>query len=266
MIFPGTPQSLPQLPPPPQLPQLMPPPQLPQLMPPPPGAPVNISFDNMFGSMLENMLMPREYGFKTNSYAVDMLDDDVMDSLPPAEQNKYLEKKLKPQIEKELKDIEFDNEGDYIKFSKDVVSSKTAKSQGTRHANKLWPFDNEYKDNENYKANYISRLQEIISQDSINTRNGNKTNTKENKEKAKELLKAIGVKPEYVPPPPTIAEIPSAKSTPQLVATKPPPPPTIADHHHLLLHHQQQQQPQQNQQNQQQQHHQNQHHQEEKHI
>ena len=63
MMFPGTPQSLPQLTPPPQLPQLMPPPPLPQLMP-PPQQPVNISFDNMFGSMLENALMPREYGFK----------------------------------------------------------------------------------------------------------------------------------------------------------------------------------------------------------
>ena len=46
----------------------------------------------------------------------------------------------------------------------------------------------------------------MVSQDSMNTRNGNKTNTKENKEKAKELLKTIGIKPEYVSPP-TIAEI-----------------------------------------------------------
>ncbi len=34
MIFPGTPQSLPQLPPPPPLPQLPLPPPLPQIMPP----------------------------------------------------------------------------------------------------------------------------------------------------------------------------------------------------------------------------------------
>ena len=68
MIFPGTPQSLPQLMPPPPLPQLMPPPPLPQLMA-PPQQPVNISFDNMFGNMLENALMPREYGFKPTSYS-----------------------------------------------------------------------------------------------------------------------------------------------------------------------------------------------------
>ena len=93
MIFPGTPQSLPQLPPPPQLPQLMPPPQ----------QPVNISFDNMFGSMLENALMPREYGFKQNSYAIDMLDDDIIDALPQEQQDKYIKTKLAPQVEKEMK-------------------------------------------------------------------------------------------------------------------------------------------------------------------
>ena len=67
MFFPGTPQSLPQLPPPPPLPQLMPPPELKQLMPPPP--PVNISFDNMFGNMMDS-LMPREFGFKKLSYDI----------------------------------------------------------------------------------------------------------------------------------------------------------------------------------------------------
>ena len=111
MIFPGTPQSLPQLPPPPPLPQLMPPPPLPLLMPPPPGAPVDISFDNMFGGMLD-MMMPREYGFKQNSYAVDMLDEDVMNALPQDQQDLYIENKLAPQIEKEMKDLKFANEED----------------------------------------------------------------------------------------------------------------------------------------------------------
>ena len=209
MIFPGTPQSLPQLPPPPPLPQLPPPPQPPLLMPPPPGAPVNISFDNMFGSMLENIMMPREYGFKQNSYAVENIDDDIMDALPQVQQNKYIENKLTPQIEKEMKGIEFDNDDDKIKISKEIVSNKTAKEWGTKHANKLQPYDEaRYKDNEYYKDNYIARLQEIISQDSIKTRTGNKEYTKENKAKARELLKAIGITSGYVAPPPTIAEIP----------------------------------------------------------
>ena len=147
MIFPGTPQSLPQLMPPPLLPQLMPPPPLPQLMA-PPQAPVNISFDNMFGSMLDNMMMPREYGFKQNSYAVDMLDDDIMDSLPPNQQDKYIENKLTPQIEKEMKGIEFADDADKKKVTKQVVSVKTAKEWGTKHANKLLPYDDtRYKDN-----------------------------------------------------------------------------------------------------------------------
>ncbi len=63
MIFPGVPQSLPQLTPPPQPPRLTQPP-LPQIKG-PQQPPINISFDNMFGSMLENMMMPREYGYKS---------------------------------------------------------------------------------------------------------------------------------------------------------------------------------------------------------
>ena len=75
-----------------------------------------------------------------------------------------------------------------------IKSIKTAKEYGTKNANKLLPFDTKYNDNEYYKQNYVSRLQEIINQDSIKTRGGTKTNTIENKEKAKELLKAIGIK------------------------------------------------------------------------
>ena len=111
MIFPGVPQSLPQLTPPPQLPQLTAPPTQPQL---PAPQPFTFSLDNKFGSMLENILMPREYGFKTNSYAVpvDILDDEIMDALPKAQQDQYIEKKVAPQIEEQIKDIEFDNEED----------------------------------------------------------------------------------------------------------------------------------------------------------
>ena len=112
MIFPGVPQSLPQLTPPPQLPQLTAPPTQPQL---PAPQPFTFSLDNKFGSMLENILMPREYGFKTNSYAVDILDDDIIDSLPKAQQDQYIEKKVAPQIEEQIKDIEFDNAEDKLK-------------------------------------------------------------------------------------------------------------------------------------------------------
>ena len=198
MIFPGVPQSLPQLTPPPQFPQLPAPPQ-PQ--------PFTFSLDNKFGSMLENIMMPREYGFKPNSYAVEMLDDDIIDALPKAQQDQYIEKKVAPQIEEQMKDIEFDNEADKLKVYKQAVSNKTAKEWGTRHANSLKPFDTKYKDNEYYKQNYVSRLQEIINQDSMKTRAGTKTITIENKDKAKDLLKTMGIKPEfkvavpvYVPP------------------------------------------------------------------
>ena len=82
MMFPGVPQSLPQLTPPPYFPQLTAPPTQPQ--------PFTFSLDNKFGSMLENILMPREYGFKTNSYEVDILDDDIIDALPKAQQDQYI--------------------------------------------------------------------------------------------------------------------------------------------------------------------------------
>ncbi len=90
MIFPEVPQSLPQLTAPPQLPQLpAPPPPPPQL----PAPPVNFNFDGSFGKMLENTMMPRETGSKSQSYATE-LDDAVMDALPPPQQDKYIGKKL----------------------------------------------------------------------------------------------------------------------------------------------------------------------------
>ena len=49
--------------------------------------------------------MPREYGYKPNSYEVEMLDDDIMDALPKAQQDQYIEKKVAPQIEEQMKDI-----------------------------------------------------------------------------------------------------------------------------------------------------------------
>jgi hypothetical protein len=107
IIFPGVPQSLPQLTPPPQLPQITAPPVLPQITA-PPQPPINISFDNMFGglnSMMMDSMTPREYGFKSNSYTIESLDDDIMDALPMAEKDRYIENKMKPQIEKEIKDI-----------------------------------------------------------------------------------------------------------------------------------------------------------------
>ncbi len=88
IIFPGVPQSLPQIPPQPQPQQITAPQQQPQL----PAPPVNISFDNMFGSMLENMMMPREYGYKSQPYAPEYIDEDVMDALPPTQQDEYIEK------------------------------------------------------------------------------------------------------------------------------------------------------------------------------
>ena len=188
MIFPGVPQSLPQLTPPPQLPQLTPPPPQPQL----PAPPVNFNFDGSFGRMLENM-MPRQYGYKPNSYDVDILDDDIIDALPKPQQDKYIEKQIKPQIEEQLKDIEFDNEDEKIKFSKEVINIKASRSAGTRHANKLDKYDSRYDGNDYYKQNYISRLQEIIDQDVMKTRFGMKTVPIKNKQKAKDLLEIIGV-------------------------------------------------------------------------
>ena len=170
MIFPGVPQSLPQLTPPPPLPQLTAPPPLPQLTAPP----VNFNFDGSLGRMLENILMPREYGYKARSYEVDILDDDIIDALPKAQQDQYIEKQIKPQIEEQLKDIEFDNEDEKIKFSKEVINIKASKALGTRHANNLQVYDSRYDDNDYYKQNYISRLQEILNSESMKTREGKK--------------------------------------------------------------------------------------------
>jgi len=201
VIFPGVPQSLPQLPPPPQLAQLMPPPT---------QQPTNTNFENMlssFGNMIMNSLMPIESGFKSKSYIVE-LDDDIIDALPEAEKDKYIENKIKPQIEKEIKDITFPDEDKKAEFMNNAISIKTSKEYGTKHANKLIPFDPKYNGNEYYKANYISRLQEIINQDTIKTRGGITENTAEKKAKAKDLLKAIGI---------------NIVLPPQAAATPPPP-------------------------------------------
>ena len=192
-IFPGVPQSLPQIPPPPPLPQLMPPPPLPQLMP-PPQQPVNISFDNMFGSMLENAMMPREYGFTPTSYITDALDEDIIDALPQEQQLKYIETKIAPHVNEQLKDVTFENEDDKIKISKTIVNTQASKSMGTRHANQLIEYNTKYTDDEQYKERYIAKLQEIISEDKIRSKGGGfKINTPKRKEKARELLKAIGI-------------------------------------------------------------------------
>jgi hypothetical protein len=122
-----------------------------------------------------------------------------MDALPQAQQDKYIEKQIKPQIEEQLKDIEFDNEDEKIKFSKEVINIKASKALGTRHANKLQEYDSRYDGNDYYKQNYISRLQEIINQDAMKTRFGMKTVSIQNKQKAKDLLEIIGVIKEEIP-------------------------------------------------------------------
>jgi hypothetical protein len=190
MMLPSFPQSLP---PPPMYPQLTAPPQLPQL----PAPPINFNLDGSFSKMLENMMMPREYGYKSQSYAPEFIDEDIMDALPKAQQDKYIEKKIAPQIEEQMKDIEFDNEDDKIKISKEVINIKASKALGTRHANNLQEYDSRFDGNDYYKQNYISRLQEIINQDAMKTRSGiTKTITTGNKNTAKELLKILGIQPE----------------------------------------------------------------------
>jgi hypothetical protein len=194
MIFPGTPQSLPQLMPPPPLPQLMPPPPLPQLMA-PPQQPVNISFDNMFGNMLENALMPREYGFKPTSYIMDVLDDDVLNALPEEEQDRYIEKKLAPQVEQEMQGIEFADDAAKLRVTNAVITIKKAREYGTKHANQLLPLDGRYEGNDDYKNRYVMRLHDILNNDTIKTKNEKKVNTTEHKTRARELLRAIGIEP-----------------------------------------------------------------------
>ena len=87
----------------------------------------------------------------------------------------------------QMKDIEFDNEADKLKVYTEAVSNKTAKEWGTKHANQLKPYDIKYKDNDYYKQNYISRLHDIINQDTMKTRGGTKTNTIENKIEREEI-------------------------------------------------------------------------------
>ena len=102
-------------------PQLTAPPQLPQL----PAPPINFNLDGSFGKMLENMMMPREYGFKSRSYVVDNIDEDIMDSLPQAQQGKYVEQRIAPQIQDELKDITFENEDEKTKVYDKVKRAST---------------------------------------------------------------------------------------------------------------------------------------------
>jgi hypothetical protein len=182
IIFPGVPQSLappqlPQLPPPPPVAQILPPPQYPQLPAPPTAPLVNFNLDGNFQKMLENMMMPMESGFKKNSYAfAENIDDDIMDTLPKAQQEQYIENKVKPQIEKEMKDINFENAETKTTVYTNTVTIKTARTQGTRHANKLIGLDDRYKDNENYVQNYVNRLQEILNDDSTRTKQDVKNN------------------------------------------------------------------------------------------
>ncbi len=67
-------------------------------------------------------MMPRENGYKPQSYVSDNIDEDVMDALPPPQQDKYIEKRIKPHIEEQLKGIEFDNEDDKLKVYKQAKS------------------------------------------------------------------------------------------------------------------------------------------------
>ena len=213
MLFSSIPQSFPQLTAPPIQPQLTAPPIQPQLTAPPP---VNINFDGMFGSIFDQM-MPKEYGFKPQSYIYDVVDNDIMDSLPQAQQDKYIENKVAPQIEKEIKDINFENPENKTIAYTDAVSIKTARTQGTRHANKLVQLDVRYKDNDYYIQNYISRLQEILNDDSNRTKPDVKV-------KATELLKSMGMNPPEAAaaPPPAAAKPP--KSKPVVEVEAPPPP------------------------------------------
>ena len=172
----------------------MPPPPLPQLMA-PPQQPVNISFDNMFGNMLENALMPREYGFKPTSYIMDMVDDDVLNALPEEEQDRYIEKKLAPLVEKEMQGIEFADDDAKLRVSNAVISVRKAREYGTKHANQLLPLDGRYEGNDDYKNRYVMRLHDILNNDTIKTRNEKKVNTTEHKTRARELLRAIGIEP-----------------------------------------------------------------------
>ena len=54
-------------PPPPIYPQLTAPPVLPQIQAPP----ISFNLDGSFSKVLENIIMPREYGYKSQSYVTD---------------------------------------------------------------------------------------------------------------------------------------------------------------------------------------------------
>ncbi len=81
MIFP-VPQSFPQLTAPPTRPPFTAQPTLLQL-PAGPAPPIKFNSEGSFGKMFENMMMPREFGFKSQQYAAEQVNDDVMDALPP---------------------------------------------------------------------------------------------------------------------------------------------------------------------------------------
>ncbi len=68
-----------------------------------------------------------------------------------------------------MKKITFDYE-QKLKVYSQAVSTKTANKYGTKHANQWKPYDVKYKDNEYYKGNYLTRLQDIINQDTMKTR------------------------------------------------------------------------------------------------
>ena len=50
-----------------------------------------------------------------------------------------------------MKDIEFDNEDDKIKISKEVINIKASKALGTRHANNLQEYDSRFDGNDYHK-------------------------------------------------------------------------------------------------------------------
>ncbi len=134
-------------------------------------------------------MMSRDFGYKSQSYAAELIDEDVIDALPQQQQDRYIENEIAPQIEEKLKNITFDNEEQKLKFILKLYQLKTAKELGRKHANKLQPYDPKYKDNEYYKSNFMTRLQEILNQDTLKIRGENKSITKENKDEAKKLLK-----------------------------------------------------------------------------
>jgi hypothetical protein len=81
-------------------------------------------------------IMPKENGFKSDSYTIESLDDDIIDALPMSEKDfsdigkasiisfQYIENKMKPQIEKEIKDIVFPDEAKKEEIITKAISIK----------------------------------------------------------------------------------------------------------------------------------------------